>query len=43
MKYLKFFTIIFFSFSTTLLFSSNFSDMFNKKITQYELQRREQG
>lgn len=43
MKYLKFFTIIFFSFSTTLLFSSNFSDMFNKKITQDELQRLEQG
>ena len=43
MKHLKFLTIIIFSFFTTLLFSSSFSDMFNKKITQDELQRLEQG
>lgn len=43
MKHLKFLAIIIFSFFTTLLFSSSFSDMFNKKITQDELQRLEQG
>ena len=43
MKHLKFLTIIIFSFFTTLSFSSSFSDMFNKKITQDELQRLEQG